>query len=78
MKERERRVRVFKRGTYTEDNCIVKGQDIPEADFYLTTFLMFLSDENIALSVVGRHNVFPPYSDSTVRETVPAVWQPRN
>jgi hypothetical protein len=76
-KEQERRVRVFKNRVYTEDNCIVKNQDVPEADFYLTRFLMFLSDENIALSVVRSYNVFPPYSDGTERETMPAVWTPR-
>jgi hypothetical protein len=73
----ERRVRVFKRSTYSEDNCIVRGQPVPEADFFLTNFLNFLSDEMHALSVVGRHNVFPPFSDSTERETIPAVWRSR-
>jgi hypothetical protein len=76
-KVQERRVRVFKRTVYSEDNCIVRGQSVPEADFYLTNFLNFLSDENHALSVVGRHNVFPPYSDGRERETVPAVWSAR-
>lgn len=76
-KERDRRVRVFKRCVYSEDNCIVRGQDVPEADFYLTNFLLFLSDETIALSVVGRYNIFPPNSDGPERETIPATWHPR-
>jgi hypothetical protein len=76
-KERERRVRVFEKGRYCNDFCIVRDQTVPEADFWLTNWLMFLSDETIALSVVQPYNVFPPNSDGNERETVPAVWAPR-
>jgi len=76
-KERERRVRVFEQASYTADYCIVRNQAVPEADFWLTNWLMFLSDEMIALSVVRAHNIFLPYSDGDERETIPAVWVPR-
>ncbi len=76
-RRRERRVRVFEHGRYTKDFCIVCAQDIPEADHLLTVALMLLSDEEAALSVVGRHNIFTPYSDDPTRESVPAVWKPR-
>jgi hypothetical protein len=79
-KERERRVRVFRNREYWKDFCIVRENpnDYPEADFYLTNFLLFLSDENAALAVVNpRYNIFPSFSDSTERETIPAVWIPR-
>jgi hypothetical protein len=57
----------------------VRGQDVPEADHWLTVFLSLLSDEQQALSVVQRANIFPPHSDDYgVRdeETMPALWQP--
>jgi hypothetical protein len=40
-------------------------------------FLLLLSDEMSALSVVQASNVFPPYPDGSERETVPAVCQAR-
>ncbi len=52
--------------------------DCPEADFWLTNWFMFLSDEMAALSVVASYNIFPPYSDGDERETIPAVWHPRS
>lgn len=79
-KRRERRVRVFRRPSeYWRDFCITRADmsSCPEADFYLTNFLTFLSNEMDALSVVQNHNVFPPYSDGTERETIPTVWRPR-
>ncbi|HKD75965.1 MAG TPA: hypothetical protein VKB76_10730, partial [Ktedonobacterales bacterium] len=79
-KQRDRRVRVFEHGRYINDFCIVRGQDVPEADHVLTVFLRLLSDEAGALSVVGRHNVFDPHSDDWQQredEIVPAVWRPR-
>ena len=74
---RERRVRVFEGGRYTHDYCIVRGQDVPEADHYLTMFLQFLSDEQSALAVVRSHNIFGPNSDGPEPEHVPAVWAAR-
>lgn len=77
-RQRERRVRVFKRGLYTNDFCIVRGQDVPEADHWLTNFLTFISDEAGAISVVQNYNVFPPHSDDYYQheeETVPAIWR---
>jgi hypothetical protein len=77
-RQRERRVRVFADGCYMQDLCIVRGQDVPEADHWLTVFLSLLSDEEQALSVVQRANIFSPHSDDyAVRdeETIPAVWQ---
>jgi hypothetical protein len=62
-KQRERRVRVY--------------QDVPADDWWLTVWLGLLSDEDATLSVVQRHNVFPPFSDGNERETIPAVWRPR-
>src|SRR5205823_2245331 len=37
-KQYDRRVRVFKRGQYVNDFCIVRDQDVPEADHWLTVF----------------------------------------
>ncbi len=79
-KQRERRVRVFKNSRYVNDYCIVRGQDVPEADHWLTVFLSLISDENSALSVVQSYNVFPPHSDDYDHhemETIPAIWQQR-
>jgi hypothetical protein len=79
-KRRERRVRVFEENRYINDFCIVRAQDVPEADHWLTVFLRLLSDEDGALSVVKSSNVFSPHSDdylSYEEETVPAIWQPR-
>ncbi len=77
-KMRDRRVRIFKRGRYTNDYCIVRGQDVPEADNWLTIFLRLISDEDGQLSVVGQYNIFPPHSDDydgREEETIPARWQ---
>lgn len=71
---RERRVRVFEHGRYTYDYCIVRGQDVPEADHFLSVFLRLLSDEQSALVVVRAHNVFRPNSDGPEPETAPAIW----
>jgi hypothetical protein len=78
-RQRERRVRVFKRGQYRNDFCIVRAQDVPEADHWLTIFLRLISDEAGILSVVQDYNVFAPHSDDyTVREEemIPAIWLP--
>jgi hypothetical protein len=78
-KQRERRVRVFQGQTYWKDFCIIRERvdAIPEADWWLTTFMMLLSDEQAALSVVQRNNIFPPHSDGREQEVIPAVWRPR-
>lgn len=76
-KQYERRVRVFEGGHYTYDYCIVRGQQVPEADHWLTVFLRLISDEAGILSVVREYNVFPPYSDGLEQEQVPAIWQAR-
>ena len=80
VRQRERRVRVFERNRYVNDFCIVRGQDVPEGDHWLTVFLQLISNEAEALSVVQNHNVFPPHSDDYYEhedETIPAIWQPR-
>lgn len=77
-KRRERRLRVFEQGDYVQDFCIVRNQDCPEADFFLTVFLGLLSDEEGTISVVEQYNKFRPNSDGYERETSPAVWQPRS
>jgi hypothetical protein len=77
-KRSDRRVRLFTNGQYVQDLCIVRGQDVPEADHWLTVFLSLISDEERTLSVVQQHNIFPPHSDDYYQreeETVPAVWQ---
>jgi len=79
-KHRDRRVRVFEHGCYVHDFCIVRAQDVPEADHLLTVFLRLLSDEDGALSVVSQHNIFAPHSDDGYHreeEAIPAIWQPR-
>ena len=76
-KTRERRVRVFERGRYTKDFCIVRGMDCPEADHFLTCFLGLMSDEMHILSVVQSYNIFSPCSDGQEQETIPARWQGR-
>lgn len=79
-KQRERRVRVFRRGHYENDFCIVRSQDVPEADHWLGVFLRLISDEEGQLSVVGPYNIFSPHSDDYERreeETIPAVWRPQ-
>ncbi|HEY0757402.1 MAG TPA: hypothetical protein VGD98_25845 [Ktedonobacteraceae bacterium] len=79
-KMRDRRVRVFSHGEYVNDFCIVRSQDVPEADHWLSVFLRLISDEEGQLAVVGIYNVFPPHSDDYDRrenETVPAIWQPQ-
>ncbi len=78
-KQRERRVRVFTKGQYVNDFCIVRGQSVPEADHWLTVFLGLISDEEQTLSVVQEYNKFPPHSDDyhgREEETIPAIWQP--
>jgi hypothetical protein len=77
-KLRDRRVRLFTDGQYVQDLCIVRGQDVPEADHWLTVFLSLISDEERTLSVVQQYNIFPPHSDDyhqREEETIPAVWQ---
>jgi hypothetical protein len=76
MKIRERRVRVFEHGQYINDFCIVRGQDVPEADHFLTVFLGLLSDEMGTLSVVHSHNIIRPLSDGREVEIMPTVWRP--
>lgn len=79
-RQRERRLRVFRRGHYDNDFCIVRGQDCPEADHWLSTFLRLISDEEGLLSVVEEYNIFPPHSDDYEQreeETIPAHWTPR-
>ncbi len=78
LHQRERRVRIFEYGQYIHDYCLVRGQEVPEADHFLTLALGLLSDEVTTLSVMGRHNIFAPYSEGDgIRETVPAHWQAR-
>lgn len=74
---RERRVRIFEQGRYVKDVCIVRGQDVPEADHYLGNFLGFLADETERLAVVKTQNVFSPHSDGGEKETLPAIWRKR-
>jgi len=76
-KQRERRVRVIEHGWYCKDFCIVRGQSVPEADWWLSTFMMLLSDEQAALAVVQSKNIFSPRSDGYEEEIIPAVWRPR-
>ena len=76
-KQRERRVRVFEHGRYIRDYCLVRGQDVPEADHFLTVFLGLLSDEVTTLSVVGKYNIFNPNSDGNEREILPVSWRAR-
>lgn len=76
---RPRRVRVFERGHYVQDLCIVPSAPVPEADHFLTVFLGLVTDEASVLVVVKPHNVFPPHSDDGARpdlERVPARWAP--
>jgi hypothetical protein len=73
-KQRDRRVRVFEHARYERDYCIVRAQDVPEADHWLTVFLGLISDEREVLRVVKNYNIFPPYSDGHEREMAPAVW----
>jgi hypothetical protein len=78
-KQRDCRVRMFTDGQYVQDLCIVRGQDVPEADHWLTVFFTLLSDEERAISVVQSYNIFPPHSDDYYEreeETIPAVWRP--
>jgi hypothetical protein len=74
--QRDRRVRVFELAQYVRDLCIVRAQNVPEADHYLTVFLRLLSDEAGVLAVVQTYNIFPPYSDDSGRESTPPVWAP--
>jgi len=80
-KTRDRRVRVFEHGTYVKDFCIVRGQDVPEADHVLSVFLGLMSDEMKTISVVKTYNIFSPHSDDYSQreeETLPAVWRARS
>ncbi|MGH2507397.1 MAG: hypothetical protein ACRDHZ_08330 [Ktedonobacteraceae bacterium] len=77
-KVRERRVRIFQNGYYTNDYCIVRAQDVPEADHWLTVFLRLISDEEGLLSVVEHYNIFQPHSDDyseREEEIIPARWE---
>lgn len=79
-KRRDRRVRVFRNGHYDNDFCIIRGQEVPEADHWLSVFLNLITDEERALSVVQDYNIFPPHSDDYYEreeETIPTIWQPR-
>jgi hypothetical protein len=76
-KLRDRRVRVFENGQYTEDLCIIRAQDCPADDSFLTTFLRLLSDEQGLLRMLNRWNHFGPYSDGREHETLPPVWTQR-
>jgi hypothetical protein len=76
-KSYERRIRIFEYGEYINDYCVVRSQDVPEGDHFLTVFLGLLSDEQTTLSVVGRGNIFPPHSDGREQEVIPVAWQPR-
>jgi hypothetical protein len=77
QKRYERRVRVFEDGTYVNDFCIVRAQNVPEADHWLTVFLGLISDEANTLSVVQTYNIFSPHSDGYEPEITPAMWQAR-
>jgi len=86
-----RRVRVFERGRYVADYCIVPDMSgFPEADHWLTVFMGLMTDERQACAVVNGatwhigarpgdgNNVFSPYSDcSDDEETIPAIWHQR-
>ncbi len=73
----ERRVRVFEQGRYQADYCIVRAQNVPEADHFMTCYFGLIADERRILAVVQRGNIFSPNSDGQERETLPAVWQAR-
>lgn len=74
---RVRRIRVFERGRYVKDFCVVPADNVPEADHFLTVFLQLMADESSVLDVVREYNIFSPYSDGAEQETVPAVWKAR-
>ena len=76
-KQRDRRIRVFEHAHYARDYCIVRAQDVPEADHWLTVFLGLISDEREVLRVVRDGNIFPPYSDGQEQERTPALWLAR-
>jgi hypothetical protein len=73
-RQSEHRVRVFEDGRYVRDLCIVRGQSCPEPDWYLSVYLRLVSDERGLLSILGTGNIWEPYSDDHLRETVPARW----
>ena len=74
---RERRIRVFEGGRYVRDLCVVRAQNVPEADHYLTVYFGLLANEAWVLSVVRGGNIFSPNSDGPERETLPTIWTPR-
>lgn len=76
-RQRVKRVRLFERGVYVNDLCIVPAAHVPEADHLLTLFLQLVSDEASVLAVVQRYNIFPPFSDSGGRDDAAPIWQPR-
>lgn len=64
-RRRERRVRVIQDGRYTNDLCLVRAQDVPEADHLLTIFLRLCSDEQGLLALLrGQHAIGQPYATS--------------
>jgi len=73
-RQSEHRVRVFEDGRYVRDLCIIRGQSCPEPDWYLGLYLRLVSDERGLLSILSTGNIWEPYSDDPVRETVPVRW----
>ena len=56
------------------DLCVVRAQNVPEADHYLMVYFGLLANEAWVLSVVRQGNIFSPNSDGSERETLPAIW----
>lgn len=73
----ERRIRVFEEGRYQRDFCVVRAQQVPEADHFMTLYFGLIADESRILAAVQRGNIFRCHSDGDERETVPAIWRPR-
>src|SRR5260221_13362108 len=76
-KRHDRRVRMFTDGQYIQDLCIVRGQDVPEADHWLGVFLRLISDEEGQLSLVAESMSFQPHSydsDQPAPATIPPPW----
>lgn len=77
-KRYDRRIRVFERGRYVRDYCVIRERnDIPEGDQWMALFLGLMADEEHLLSVVGSYNIFDPFSDGDEQETEPAEWRPQ-